>query len=148
MEIERKFLIKEVPADIEKFPHVDIEQAYVCRGPVIRVRKKAAPDGISYVLTVKGSGMLAREEMNLKITAQAYDELYKKASGPVIKKRRYLIPLDPYVIELDRFESPSEGLWLAEVEFPSVDEAKSFTPPEWFLQDVTDNPAYHNANMR
>ena len=39
MEIERKFLIKELP-DLSKYDYVDIEQGYLCTHPVVRIRKK------------------------------------------------------------------------------------------------------------
>lgn len=49
-------------------------------------------------------------------------------------------------IELDIFQTPT-GLIMAEVEFPSVELATAFLMPDWFLEDVTNNPAYHNSNM-
>ncbi|CBK73648.1 hypothetical protein CIY_07550 [Butyrivibrio fibrisolvens 16/4] len=39
MEIERKFLIKELP-DLSKYDYVDIEQGYLCTHPVVRIRKR------------------------------------------------------------------------------------------------------------
>ena len=36
---------------------------------------------------------------------------------------------------------------MAEVEFPDVDMANAFVAPDWFDQDVTNDPAYHNSNM-
>ncbi len=147
MEIERKYLIKEVPRDTDLVKSVLIEQAYLCRKPVIRVRK--ADD--EYYMTYKGGGMMAREEYNLPLNAEAYESLKKKAEGTVIRKRRFLIPYDfegkTYTIELDRFESPNEGLWLAEVEFDSVNEAEGFLPPDWFGEEVTYDRKYHNSNM-
>ena len=59
------------------------------------------------------------------------------------------IPYDDsgYTIELDIFEGLFEGTVLAEVEFPTIEAANSYTPPSWFIQDVTNNPDYHNSNM-
>ncbi len=143
MEIERKFLLRSVPADLESYPSDEIEQAYLCRKPVVRVRRT----GDRYTLTCKGKGKMVREEINLPLTREAYESLRAKAEGTVIFKRRYRIPFGAYTIELDHFMSPRDGLWLAEVEFPTEEEALSFTPPEWFGDDVTLDPAYHNANM-
>ncbi len=143
MEIERKFLIKQLPDGIGTFDSVEIEQAYVSRDPVIRVRRA----GERFILTVKGRGRMEREELNLPLTAEAYVRLAAKAEGTVIRKRRYLIPFGSYTIELDHFASPREGLWLAEVEFPSREEALAFTAPDWFGEDVTNDPQYHNSNM-
>ena len=50
MEIERKFTIKELPADLESYPFHHIEQAYLNASPVVRVRK----EDDEYYLTYKG----------------------------------------------------------------------------------------------
>ena len=64
MEIERKFLVMTPPENYESFPCHEIEQAYLCTEPVIRVRKE---DDTCY-LTYKSKGLLAREEYNLPLT--------------------------------------------------------------------------------
>ena len=143
MEIERKFLLKRIPERLADYPSVLIEQAYLCRRPVVRVRDA---DG-QYELTCKGKGKMVREEINLPLSAEAYASLRAKAEGTVIKKRRYRIPYGAYTIELDHFISPRAGLYLAEVEFPTEAEALAFTPPDWFGEDVTQDEQYHNARM-
>ena len=40
MEIERKYLIKKLPEDLAQYPHMEMEQAYLCTEPVVRVRKE------------------------------------------------------------------------------------------------------------
>ena len=42
---------------------------------------------------------------------------------------------------------PFAPLVIAEVEFPTEKEAEAFIPPEWFLEDVTYNPEYHNSTL-
>lgn len=143
MEIERKFLIKSLPTDINSYPFHIIEQAYLCTDPVIRVRK----EDDNYYMTYKGKGLMAREEYNLPLNRMAYEQLKPKAEGNIITKKRVLIPYLKYTIELDLFAEPFAPMQLAEVEFESEEEALAFTPPDWFGQDVTNNPAYHNSNM-
>lgn len=143
MEIERKFTIKKLPENLESYPCHIIEQAYLNTAPVIRIRRQDD----DYYLTYKGGGMMAREEYNLPLNQQSYEHLREKADGNIISKKRYLIPFDPYTIELDVFGPPFAPLTMAEVEFPTEEEAKAFVPPEWFEQDVTFNPAFHNSNM-
>jgi len=144
MEIERKFLIKEVPENLEHYAHKEIEQAYLCTEPVIRVRR----DGDNYYLTYKGRGLMVREEYNLPLTKEAYLHLLEKADGRIIKKTRYLIPeKDDLTIELDVFHGELAPLLLAEVEFASEEAANAYVMPDWFSKDVTNNPAYHNSNM-
>lgn len=143
MEIERKFLIKEMPKDLESYDFHIIEQAYLTVKPTIRVRR----EDDNFYMTYKGSGLMSHEEYNLPLTEEAYITLRQKADGNIITKKRYLIPYEKYTIELDVFAEPFAPLVIAEVEFPSVEEAECFTVPKWFSEDVTDDPQYYNANM-
>ena len=141
MEIERKFLVKALPEQLENFSRHRIEQAYLCTDPVLRIRRKDE----TYILTYKGPGFLVREEHEFPLKEESYEQLLKKAEGNVISKWRYRIPYEAYVIELDVFDPPFAPLILAEVEFSSEEEATLFEPPVWFGEDVTYNPSYTNA---
>ncbi|SCY43105.1 CYTH domain-containing protein [Lachnospiraceae bacterium XPB1003] len=145
MEIERKFLIKNIPENLDSYDFHLIEQGYLCTDPVVRVRRQDD----DYFLTYKGKGLLAREEYNLPLTQSGYEHLIKKADGNIIKKKRYLIPIEDtdLTIELDIFDKPFAPLIMAEVEFSSVEDANAFIAPDWFGEDVTNDPAYHNSNM-
>ena len=143
MEIERKFLVGRLPDRLDTYPCVRIEQAYLCTDPVLRIRRKDD----AYFLTYKGAGFLTREEHEFPLTEESYHHLMAKADGNCILKNRYLIPCAPYTIELDVFDPPFAPLILAEVEFPSEEEAESFAPPDWFGEEVTYDPAYTNAAM-
>ena len=142
-EIERKYLVKQVPENLASYPFHEIEQGYLCTEPVVRIRRQDE----EYYLTYKSKGLMIREEYNLPLTKDAYFHLREKIDGRLISKRRYLIPLDPYTIELDVFHSPKDDLILAEVEFPSEKDALTFTPPDWFGEDVTNSSLYHNSRL-
>lgn len=142
MEIERKFLVKNIP-DLANYKYHTIEQAYLCTEPVVRIRK----EDDNYYLTYKSKGFLEREEYNLPLTKSAYLHLLEKADGNIITKTRYLIPYLDYVIELDIFDGIFKGTVLAEVEFNSRAEADNFIIPDWFSKDVTYEKKYHNSNM-
>ena len=143
MEIERKFLIKDLPKDLTSYPCSQIEQAYLNENPVLRIRRKDD----DYILTYKSKGMMAREESEFPLTKEAYEHLRTKADGKIISKTRYFIPLAPHTIELDVSHGDMEPLIMAEVEFASIEEANVFLPPDWFGQDVTMDRRYHNVNM-
>ena len=144
MEIERKWLISAPPADLESYPHHLIEQGYLCTAPVVRIRREDE----EYTLTYKGDGLLARTEYNLPLTREAYEHLRTKIDGRLISKTRYRIPAgDGLTVELDHFHSPNKGLFLAEIEFKSVEEALAHPGLPWFAEDVTNDPAYHNSVM-
>lgn len=144
MEIERKYLLKKFP-DFAKYECRRIEQAYLCTCPVVRVRR----EDDNYYMTYKGEGMMAREEYNLPLNAEAYEHLKAKADGNVIAKLRYLIPLENegLTAEIDVFEKPFAPLVIAEVEFESTQQAERFVPPSWFGEDVTFDSRYHNSVM-
>ena len=146
MEIERKFLISQdrLPKNLKEYECRHIQQGYLCTDPVVRIRQ----DNDEYYLTYKSKGLMAREEYNLPLTAQSYAHLKEKADGIVICKDRYVIPQENGLkIELDIFGAPYEGLMLAEVEFPSVEDAEAYLPPDWFGEDVTHSTRYHNSTL-
>ena len=143
MEIERKYLIRELPERLEQYPCRHIEQGYLNTDPVVRIRRTDE----QYTLTYKGKGFMVREEYNLPLNKKAFLHLREKIDGILIKKRRYLIPFETYTIELDVFEGALAPLLLAEVEFETEDEANAFVPPLWFGEDVTFSSAYHNSTL-
>ena len=109
MEIERKFTVKELPKELEKYEKKEMEQAYLCTNPVVRIRRSNE----EYYLTYKSKENLALkkdatarccEEVELPLSKEAYDHLKEKADGQVIAKTRYLIPIENgRKIELDIF---------------------------------------------
>ena len=158
MEIERKFTVKKLPENLSQYPCHIIEQAYLNTDPVVRIRRQDD----DYYLTYKGKGLMAREEYNLPLNEPSYYHLRDKADGNVISKKRYVIPIDnptfvsdcigsidqiSLCVELDIFEAPFAPLVIAEVEFPSEETANAFIPLDWFDQDVTNDPSYHNSNL-
>lgn len=144
MEIERKYLISKLPADLNIVRTRRIEQAYLCTAPVVRIRR----DNGEYMLTYKSKGLMVREEYNLPLTLESYEHLKTKADGRIISKTRHEIPLENGLfIELDVFEGDLAPLMLAEVEFPDEETANAFTPPAWFGEDVTFSTLYHNSTL-
>jgi len=144
MEIERKFLIHTLPENLESYPHKEIAQGYICTDPVVRIRRSDD----NYILTCKSKGLMAREEFELPLSKEAFEHLKPKTDGIFIEKTRYLIPFDNHLtIELDIFHGAHAPLVLAEVEFPSIEEANAFTPPAWFGEDVTNSSKYHNSTL-
>ena len=173
IEIERKFLVNEIPFKLDQYPVRIIEQGYLCVTPAIRVRR----DNDSYYMTYKEPprmpGQIGQTEYNLPLDAEAYAHMIAKADGHIIRKRRYLLPLnyDAYddvflyehpdlagqiaqgrmCIELDVFApsppAPFHGLVIAEIEYPSGDAYEAYHPAAWFSADVTGDVRYSNAHL-
>ena len=144
MEIERKFLVKSIPENLDSYPVRHIEQGYLSNNPVVRVRR----DNDSYYLTYKGKGKMVREEYNLPLTPASYTHLLKKADGNIITKNRYEIPVkNGLTAELDIFEGIFKGTVIVEVEFSSQEEAESYIKEDWFGEEVTYDSFYSNSSM-
>ena len=129
MEIERKFIVHNLPDNLDSYPHSEIEQGYLCMEPVIRIRRMNK----QYFLTFKSKGLMARTEHEFPLDKAAYEHLLPKVDGILISKTRYKIP--------------DEGLVMAEVEFPSEEVAVEYEGPEWFDDEVTFDSRYQNNNL-
>ena len=142
-EIERKWLVKEL-IDLQAYEADTIEQGYIIvaeNGDELRLRNK---NGV-YIQTLKKGAGLVREEVEITLTIEQFEKLWPLTEGRRLKKKRYKIPCAEYLIELDVFDDIS--LVLVEVEFDSEEQAVSFTPPEWFGEDVTAASEYKNRNI-
>lgn len=156
MEIERKFTITALPAELNLYERKELEQGYLCTSPVVRVRKSVKKGETSYILCYKSklgleqkedaTAQVCREE-ELPLSGEAYEKLLSKVDGRVITKTRYLIPYGAYTIELDVFGGELTGLVFAEVEFPDEEAAADFTMPEWFAEDVTFDNRFKNNRL-
>ena len=123
MEIERKFLIKSLPDNLESYSCDTLIQAYISTEPVIRVRKKNE----DYILTLKSAGLLAREEIEMSLTEESFKHLLSKKDGI--------------------FSGDLAPLMLAEVEFPDIDSANAYNAPAWFGPEVTMDSRFHNSSL-
>lgn len=153
MEIEKKYLIKRLPDNLEMFEKREMEQGYLCTNPVVRVRKSNE----EYILTYKShvqnkenmvESVRVNEEVEVPLTREGYYHLREKADGNLIKKTRYIIPLDDaHKAELDVFHGYLKGLVFVEVEFANMEDAGQFVTPEWFGEDVSSDNRYSNSSL-
>ena len=88
MEIERKFIVHDLPDNLETYPHSEIEQGYLCMDPVIRIRRMNK----LYFLTFKSRGLMSRTESEFPLDKKAYEHLRPKIDGILIQKTRYKFP--------------------------------------------------------
>lgn len=143
LEIERKFLVKNIP-DLKNIKPLEIEQGYISYKPVIRIRKQDE----KYFITKKGGGKFIREEIETTINKTTYDILKGLIKNNIIKKNRYLVSLENSLCaEVDVYQDYLEGLLIVEVEFNSKELANSFVPPIWFGKEVTMDLKYKNETL-
>jgi len=139
MEIERKFLVKELP-NLEDVKYSKIKQGYFSITPEKRVRQKDE----KYYITEKGEGDLIREEKEWEIDKKEAETLFAMSKTYIVEKTRYYLPYGENTIELDVYEGRHTGLVVAEVEFETVEKANEFVAPEWFGEDITKDKSYKN----
>ena len=154
MEIERKWMVKGWPEG-DAFPELPLKeefamrQGYISVHPTVRIREEALKGGeTAYILCFKSGGGLAREEIERSIDKAFFDDLETKIIGkPLIPKTRrsYCLP-DGLVLEVNHVDEgqPTE-FWYAEVEYPTVEAARSWKPEAvglgaYLSDDVTDQP--------
>lgn len=145
-EIERKFLVNELPADLENYPHNEIMQGYLIvtdNDIEVRLRKKSD----KYFETVKAGSGLVRKESEKEIPKEAFWDHWPHTEGKRVEKIRYEILYNGKLIELDIYSGGLQGLAVAEVEFDSEEDSVSFEPPSWFGEEVTHDERYKNKNL-
>lgn len=142
-EIERRFLIDELP--LGPGAGVRLRQGYLALDAGVAVRVREA--GTDHVLTIKGGEGLTRTEVECPLAPDQFEALWLLTGDRRIDKTRYRVPVGTHTAEVDAFAGALGGLFIAEVEFASEDEAAGFEPPAWFGREVTGEPAWGNAAL-
>jgi adenylate cyclase len=140
-EIERKWLVKNFPDEKPFKESKNLFQGYLKTGIDYEVRISNRCH-----LTAKSGSGLVREENIFDISPEIYNALLPLTVGKQVHKSRLYFKIhDDLVAEVDVYEGPNEGIKTVEVEFPDEESAKSFQPPEWFGEEVSDNIKYKNS---
>jgi len=145
VEIERKFLVANDGWRVGADEGTPLVQAYIHIADVCSVRVRRQGDEAR--LTIKGGdGTIERQEFEYPIpVADAEAMIASLCMRPVLRKRRFKVPVGRHTWEVDVFEADNAGLVMAEVELGSVDEA--FERPAWVGQEVSGDPRYLNAAL-
>jgi adenylate cyclase len=147
MEVERKFLVWELPADLDSHPASAIHQGYLAIDPdgsEVRVRQRGER---RYLTSKRGHG-LVRDEAEIQLSEPQFDALWPLTEGHRIEKTRYAISAgEGLVIEVDVYGGGLKGLAVAEIEFHSSADADAFDAPAWFGPDVTSDDRYKNQRL-
>src|SRR5437762_14069114 len=130
-EIERKFLLKQLPERLKQARRCVIAQGYLAAEPGgrhVRLRKK----GKTASLTFKVGRGAHREEREIKLSAKQFTALWPATVGRRLRKLRHEVPWRNLIIEIDTYRGRNTGLVVAEEEFPTRAAARKFQPPSWF----------------
>jgi CYTH domain-containing protein/CHAD domain-containing protein len=143
-EIERKFLVEEVPGG--GAGRTAIEQGYLAIDEHGEVRLRRI--GGELLLTAKTGHGEVREEVEMPLSPGSFEELWPLTEGRRVRKARHYVPLNGYLrAEVDVYEGELEGLLTAEIEFASPEEAERFQPPPWIGVELTGDERYANQSL-
>jgi CYTH domain-containing protein len=136
VEIERVFLIKKLPVDLND-----------CRKIIIRVGDFFEPNRVDalkikqkgekyFIVKKEGDSVYSRIEHNIEIRKEEF-ELFWKVATQKHEKIRYFYPLGDKICEIDFYQGRLKGYCRLEVEFKTDKEMKEFKVPDWFGQEIT-----------
>ncbi|WP_299062468.1 CYTH domain-containing protein [uncultured Polaribacter sp.] len=146
IEIERKFLVKNLDFKKESFDKKYIKQGYLNsdKNRAVRIR---ITDNKAY-LTIKGKSNLegtTRFEWEKQIDLKEAESLFLLCEPGIIEKHRYLVSYQSLIFEVDEFNGDNKGLIIAEVELTS--ENQKIEKPNWLGKEVTGDVKYYNSNI-
>jgi CYTH domain-containing protein len=148
-EIERKFLLRGLPAGMAAHDSVLIDQGYI-PGEAVRERVRRTQDGatLRYFRTVKVGTGIERLEFEEETTDTFFVAVWPLTEGHRVRKRRYRIPSGNHVWEVDEFLD-RDALVLAEIELERADE--NVVPPPRIaaviVREVTNEPEFSNYSL-
>jgi CYTH domain-containing protein len=144
LEIERKFLVKNLSFKEESFKKTYIKQGFLNsdKNRTVRIR---ITDSHAYI-TIKGLSNArgtSRFEWEKEIDLADAHQLFLLCEEGIIEKNRFYIKTGNYILEVDEFLSDNKGLIIAEIELEN--ENDTFFKPLWLGNEVTGEIKYYNA---
>ena len=148
-EIERKYLLRGMPARVAEAASAEIDQGYLPGTRINeRIRRMRGDDGVRYYRTIKSGSGLERREVEEETTEEFFLAVWSLTRGARVHKRRYFVPVADGVWELDEFLDRPD-LALAEFEMEHV--AQRVELPDWLaphvVREVTADQAYTNRAL-
>ena len=127
-------------------------------GTIVRVRQtlfttnKFEVIGEEYSLAIKTKrtdSSISRNEAETVLWKQQFHTLWQIFQKYNVHKHRYDIPCADgiHTVEYDIYKNDLSGLYVAEVEFKSEEDAISYEPESWFSTEVTNDSSMTNANL-
>jgi CYTH domain-containing protein len=146
IERERRFLLAEAPAPSAATVTRVITDRYLV-GTRLRLRRAERSDGgcelkLTQKVPVARPGAVQGLITNTYLSPAEYDLLASLPAAVLTKTRISVPPLG-----VDVFDGRLRGLVLAEGEFATDEEARSFTPPPECVAEVTDDARFTGGRL-
>ena len=144
-EIERKFLLRELPRTLRLARGETIKQGYLAldADTEVRVRTGSNPP----TLTIKSGRGEVRTEVELPLEGGDAKALWELTAGRRVEKTRRRMRIDGIEAEVDEYTGGLDGLVVVELEFDDEQAARAFTPPSWFGRELTGEAPYANRGL-
>lgn len=138
IELEKTYLVKEIPKDLINFSYKEIIDIYIPKNthPVLRLRKKGDSFEITKKQPLRDGDSSAQEEHTIKLSEEEFNSL-AKTEGKSVRKIRYNYVYKGISSEIDVFHGDLAGLVLVDFEFKNVADKNKFVMPDFCLADVT-----------
>src|ERR1043166_7008957 len=124
-EIERKFLIEQLPVEVLRSRLFRLVQGYLANesgGRHVRLRNR----GKTASLTFKVGRGSSREEREIRLSPQQFATLWPATAGRRLRKVRYEIPWKKLTIEADFYRGRIDVWIVAKVKSPSLARCRNF----------------------
>lgn len=151
-EIEKKYLLKDSIISLIDTNHLHghkITQFYTTIKPDKGVRYRQMDD--RYFKTIKYGTGASREEEEVEISEQKFKKKFEERIKEPIQKTRYLFVSEGREYAIDVFKKKLKGLYLLEVEFPTMEAFEEFELSPLLkahvIKEVSYDESYKNKNM-
>jgi len=139
IELEKTYLIKSLPENLEDYPHKELIDYYLpvdADHPKLRLRKRGDILEITKKTLLQEWDCSQQKEETIILSLEEYQALGQLPSKK-IHKVRYYVPYKEYTVEFDVFQWDLKWLILADIEFPDQQSQQQFTMPDFCLAEIT-----------
>jgi len=139
IELERTFLLKNIPKGLEKCESIEIVDIYIPQSvehPVLRIRKRGNKFEITKKQPILENDSSEQTEHTISLSKEEFESL-SRIKGKRFRKMRYFYYIGDIKGEIDIYMDDLSGLAVADFEFDSKDKKNNFEMPNFCLVDVT-----------
>jgi adenylate cyclase len=145
-EIERKFLLKEIPFDLNQLPLVECERYYFYADErtEMRIQKKGVLYELEHKIQSQESPLL-RKNSKIILTQSEWNILKTKAEGHAITYSKFRLPIEGGSIK--RYSGKIEGFYILEMEFKTLEAAHAFRPQAWMGRELSGQKLSRDSDL-
>lgn len=122
-----------------------IRQGYLSQQADKQIRLRDQSGSFSMRVS-QGSGSM-RQQCEIALDPLQFASLWPLTEGARLQKQRYHIPYFGLNLQIDVFGGALTPLILLKVDFECEEVSRCFSPPDFVMREVTNNPAYSNLHL-